>query len=144
MCWRNCTGSAFTRMCMDVVNEHMWTALVCINVSVCALSFCPWVHVCVRVCWAVCAVGWPGKTCLSVPGTSLAFLSPKVPQLCPKAGKLGGGDKLTGRSPSCLCSLLLQRWDVAGRGPDLYSSPTVIICCSTPCLCEMVGVQAWE
>ena len=41
-------------------------------------SFAP-VCVCMCVCWPVCTVGWPGKDGLSAAGTSLAFLSPKVP-----------------------------------------------------------------
>lgn len=68
---------------------------MCVNVSVRALSICP--CVCLCVCESACVLAGvcsPGKACLSVPGTSLAFLSPKVPQQCPqsrKAGRGGGG-----------------------------------------------------
>ena len=67
-----------------------------------------------------------------------------------EGGGGGGGDEggggglwgqVCGRSPSCLCSLLQQAWDTAGRWADLYSSPTVIIC-RPACLCVCVCVCA--
>lgn len=55
-----------------------------------------------RVARAMCTAGWPGKTCLSVCGTSLASLSPRDPCRCPEAGRLGGGTSLQGR-PQAVC-----------------------------------------
>lgn len=67
--------------------------------SLCISTFAPVrTCVCVLVCVAgpMCTTGWPGKTCLSVCGTSLASLSPQGPQLCPEAGRLRGGTSSQG------------------------------------------------
>lgn len=71
-------------------NVHVYTALTRANL-LCISTFVP-----VCVAGPVCTSGWPGKTCLSVCGTSLASLSPQGPQLCPEAGRLGGGTSSQG------------------------------------------------
>lgn len=68
----------------------MWTALVCINVSVCALSFCPWVHVC--VCVGQC-VQWVGQVRLACQRLEHLWHSchPRSPSSAPKQGNWEGG-----------------------------------------------------
>lgn len=77
----------------------MWAVTVCLYV-------CMHVFVCLCVfvygAGSMCTAGWPGKTCLSVCGTSLAFLSPEGPKLCPEAGRLGGGTSTQG-GPQAVC-----------------------------------------
>lgn len=71
-----------------------WTNVHQADASLCIPAFVP---VLVRVARAMCTAGWPGKTCLSVCGTSLASLSPLDPWHCPEAGRLGGGTSSQGR-----------------------------------------------
>lgn len=68
--------------CEQLQRAHIYMALMHARLCPC---------VCVCVAWQMCTAGWPGRTYLSVSGTSLAFLSPQGPQLCPEAGRLEGG-----------------------------------------------------
>lgn len=110
------------------------------------LHICPRVHVRVPVCVAgpVCTAGWPGKTCLSVCGTSLASLSPQGPQLCPEAGRLGGGGQAHRAVPKL--SLFITATET-GRGRQV-ARPLVLTYCdhlllhsAYVCLCGWVGAQ---
>lgn len=101
---RDYTGSPCTWVCYSGfahawVHEHMraaaaWTNVHQADASMCIPAFVP---VLVRVARAMCTAGWPGKTCLSVCGTSLASLSPRDPRRCPEAGRLGWGTSSQGR-----------------------------------------------
>lgn len=67
----------------------------------------------------MCTAGWPAKACLSLCGTSLASLSPSVPQLCPEAGRLRGGTSSQGGPQAVSVHYRYREGDVAGRWPDL-------------------------
>lgn len=90
----------------------------------------------------MCTAGWPGKTCLSVCGTSLVSLSPLGPQLCPEAGRLGGGKNLQG-GPQAVSVHYCYRdgtWPAGGQtfSPYLLRSSAVPLCV---CLCGWVDVH---
>lgn len=96
---------------------------------------------CVRVpvCVArpTCTAGWPGKTCLSVCGTSLASLSPQGPLLCPEAGRLGGGQA---RRAVPKLSLFITATET-GRGRQVARPLVLTYCDHLLLLCVCVSVH---
>ena len=119
---------------------HAYTAVA--HVSLRAIStFAPPPGVCVRVpvCVArpTCTAGWPGKTCLSVCGTSLASLSPQGPLLCPEAGRLGGGQA---RRAVPKLSLFITATET-GRGRQVARPLVLTYCDHLLLLCVCVSVH---
>lgn len=108
---------------------HVYTGLTHARLCVSQRPVC----VCVR---PECTVGWPGKTCLSVYGTSLASLSPQGPRLCPEAGRLGGGGQAHRAVPKL--SLFITATEM-GRGRQV-ARPLVPTYCDH-LLLHCVGVR---
>lgn len=92
------------RVCSSVFCVGMWNTQEQLH---CRQIYVKYVHQCVSPhdcpCTPLCVAGpirtagRPGKTCLSLYGTSLASMSPQGPQLCPEAGRLRGGTSSQGR-----------------------------------------------
>lgn len=111
--------------------------------STCCLPICPplCMRVRVPVCVArpTCTAGWPGKTCLSVCGTSLASLSPQGPLLCPEAGRLGGGQA---RRAVPKLSLFITATET-GRGRQVARPLVLTYCDHLLLLCVSVCASVW-
>lgn len=121
-----------------------------------AFMFCVLVHFCGCVCVCVCrwanVYGGLASQGLPVIVRNISGIPVTLgPPALPRSREAERGDKLTGRSPSCLCSLPLQR---RGRGRqvarplvlthcDHLPPHSVCVCAGAP-VCSRMKTSRWK